>query len=125
MTVEEKPARKKYSNKRQRTVTLRCRTLPAEAVQITKLAEDLGMSVGEVLRQAVLETKIRRPRKKLPSPDRQELARLTGQLGRVGNNLNQIARHANREQQLNAGTDLSNAIADCRRLINQLAKLLA
>ncbi|MBS0542634.1 MAG: plasmid mobilization relaxosome protein MobC [Proteobacteria bacterium] len=125
MTVEEKPARKKSSNKRRRTITLRCRALPAEAVQITKLAEDLGMSVSAVLLQAALETKIRRPRKKLPSPDRKALAQLTGQLGKVGSNLNQIARHANREQRLNASNDLSTAIDDCRRLINQLAKLLA
>lgn len=125
MTVEERPARKKCSNKRRRTITLRCRALPAEAVQITKLAEDLGMSVSAVLLQAVLETKIRRPRKKLPSPDRQELARLTGQLGRVGSNLNQIARHANREQRLTACAELGPTIDDCRNLINQLAKLLA
>lgn len=124
MTINEKAAKKKSSNNRQRTITLRCRALPAEAEQIKKLAEFVGMSVGEVLRQAALETKIRAPRKKLPSPDRTELARLTGQLGKVGSNLNQLARHANCEQQLDTGVELSTTIADCRKLIDQLTKLL-
>lgn len=125
MTINEKAAKKKSSNNRQRSMTLRCRALPDEAAQIKKLAEDLGRSVSETLREATLNAKIRRPRKQLPSPDRQVLAQLTGQLGKVGSNLNQIARHANREQCLDSESELDTTLADCRKLMDQLTKLLA
>lgn len=125
MTINEKAAKKKSSNTRQRTMTLRCRALPDEAARIKKLAKDLGMSVSETLRSATLSAKIRRPRKQLPSPDRQVLAQLTGQLGMVGSNLNQIARIVNRERCLDAETELSTTLSDCRKLIEKLSKLLA
>lgn len=119
------PTKKKHSNNRQRKLTLRCRALPAEAEQIRKLADDLGMSVSEVLREAALGTKIRRPRKPLPSIDRQMLAQLTAQLGKVGSNLNQLARHANHEQAVDNITELATTLGDCRRLMDRLTKLLA
>ncbi|WP_374617046.1 plasmid mobilization protein [Thauera aminoaromatica] len=125
MSTVDKPAGKKYSNSRQRKLTLRCRALPTEAEQIRKLAEDLGLSVSEVLREAALGTKIRRPRKPLPSLDRQALAHLTGQLGKVGSNLNQIARHANGGHGLGDHESLAATVVHCRKLIEQLAKLLA
>lgn len=125
MKTTRKPPTKKHSDKRKRNLVLRCRVLPTEAEQIRLRADALGVSLSEMLRESALDEPIRRPRKPLPTPDRQALALLTGQLGKVGSNLNQLAYHANREKSLvDSAASLSVAIGECRGLIAKLTEIL-
>ena len=78
------------SEKRQRTTIVTMRISPQEAVAIRQLAQKHGETVSGLMRSALLHN---RPR--VPRVDLQALARLLGQLGKIGSNINQIAYHLN------------------------------
>ncbi|MGO8868135.1 MAG: plasmid mobilization protein [Alphaproteobacteria bacterium] len=82
------------SEKRARTKHLTIRLTPEERAAIDQAADRAGLTPGSYARQAVLGAPAPRQVRK-PPVERQELARLLGELGRVGNNLNQLARAAN------------------------------
>jgi len=66
-----------------------------ERIEIERRSSAAGLSIAGYFKSAALN---QRPRKfRHPQVDRAELARLLGQLGRVGNNLNQLARTLNAE----------------------------
>lgn len=124
MTALDTTARKKSSAKRQRNLVLRVRVLPSESEEIRKRAAALGVSLSEVLRESALNEPIRRPKKPLPSPDRKALATLTGQLGKVGSNLNQLAHHANLDGAFGESVLVTKAVGECRDLMAHLTELL-
>ncbi len=67
-----------------------------ERAEIVRRADAAGLSIGGYWKSAVFN--LPPPRKShRPSVDRVELAKLLGQLGRVGNNINQLARTLNAE----------------------------
>ena len=83
-------ARRSGSEKRQRTTIVTMRINPQEAATIRQIARTRGESVSAVMRSALLHTR--------PRPSRievQAVARLLGQLGKIGSNINQIAYHHN------------------------------
>lgn len=88
------PASGHGSEKRARTIHLGVRLTPEERAQIERAAESSGLSTGSYARLVLLGTpgprQVRRPQ-----VDRAELGRLLGEIGRVGNNLNQIAHRMN------------------------------
>ena len=124
MTTPETNARKKSSAKRQRNLVLRVRVLPSESDEIRRRAAALGVSVSEMLRESALDEPIRRPKKPLPSPDRKAIATLTGQLGKVGSNLNQLAHRANTSGVIGELGLLTDAIGECRDLMFHMTDLL-
>lgn len=124
MTTPDTTARKKNSAKRQRNLVLRVRVLPSESEEIRKRATALGVSVSEMLRESALNEPIRRPKKPLPSPDRMALAALTGQLGKIGSNLNQLAHRANTSGVIGEWGLLTDAICECRDLMFHMTDLL-
>ena len=77
---------------RQRKHCLHCRLLPDEKTTISTRAAQLGISVSQYLRQAALGAPHRPPKKRLPTFAEKSLAQVLGQLGRVGNNLNQLTQ---------------------------------
>jgi len=81
-----------------------------ERKELVRRAEAAGLSIGGYWKSAVFNTapprKSRRPR-----TDTAELAKLLGQLGRVGNNLNQLARTLNYEGSVEI-LQLDNALKD-------------
>lgn len=84
------------TDKRQRRETLSARFNEQEAQAVRAKADRAGLSVATLIRTAVLDLPLpdaRAPRR--PSVDHQAVARLLGQLGKIGSNLNQIAKHAN------------------------------
>ncbi len=82
------------SNKRQRTHYVAVRCTPAELTILAAKAERAGLSRGAYLRAVALgSTRPRAARR--PVVEKVELARLLGELGKVGSNLNQLARAAN------------------------------
>jgi len=84
------------TDKRQRQETLSARFNDEEAQAVRLKADRAGISVASLIRASVLDLPLpdaRAPRR--PSADMQAVARLLGQLGKIGSNLNQIAKHAN------------------------------
>jgi hypothetical protein len=82
------------SEKRARTAHLTIRLSPEERAEIDAAAERAGLMAGSYARQALLGGP--RPRQaRRPPVERKELARLLGELGHIGANLNQLAKAAN------------------------------
>jgi hypothetical protein len=75
-----------------RVIAIRC--TDNEYAVIHAMASRVGLFASGYLRAVALGTPGPRAVKR-PPVDRKELARLLGELGRVGNNLNQIARALN------------------------------
>ena len=83
-------ARRSGSEKRQRTTVVTMRINPEEAAAIRRIAQTRGESVSALMRSALLHSRARASR-----IDAQAVARLLGQLGKIGSNINQIAYHLN------------------------------
>lgn len=78
-----------------RDLTIRFRVTRAEKNQIWQLAEEAKILPSDYLRLKVLGTK---PVRKLPSPEREVLLKFLAELGKIGSNVNQLARAVNRRQ---------------------------
>jgi hypothetical protein len=83
-------ARRSGSEKRQRTTIITMRINPQEATTIRQIAQSRGESVSALMRSALLHNRPRASRVEV-----QAIARLLGQLGKIGSNINQIAYHLN------------------------------
>lgn len=62
-----------------------------------QMATDAGLSVGAFLRALALGSAGARARKR-PSEEREALARILGEIGKLGSNVNQIARWCNTDR---------------------------
>jgi hypothetical protein len=82
------------TEQRQRLRTIAVRCTDTEYAVIQEKASNAGLFAAANLRAAALGNPGLRAVRRQPV-DRQELCRLLGELGRVGNNLNQIARALN------------------------------
>ncbi|HEY2068133.1 MAG TPA: plasmid mobilization relaxosome protein MobC [Rhizomicrobium sp.] len=82
------------SEKRVRDHILTVRLSAEERAVIEDAAEKAGLAVGSYARQAMLGAPAPRQVRRLPV-ERKELARLLGELGHIGANLNQLAKAAN------------------------------
>jgi hypothetical protein len=87
-------ARRSGTEKRQRSIILTARFDQKEAAAVRKMADSSGLSVGSLLRRALFNTPPPRAARR-PSVEVQAVARLLGQLGKIGSNINQIAYHLN------------------------------
>ncbi len=92
MTVEPTPRNK--SEKRQRTETIYARVTPEEKAAVIDRADKAGMAVAAFMRAVALGNAGPRAQRR-PPVDHVALRQLLGELGRVGNNINQIARTMN------------------------------
>ncbi len=106
------------TDKRQRGVTVTVRLTSEERARLETLSSRAGLAAGAFMRAAAFgETGPRAQRR--PTADHTVLRQLLGELGRVGNNLNQIARSVNSGQDIDlpelqeavtAYLDIRNAI---------------
>lgn len=79
-----------------RSKQLKARFTEAELATITRVSESTGMSVSDILRYGVLRELPPPSRRNVhPVKDRGDLAKLLGAVGRIGNNVNQLAHVAN------------------------------
>jgi hypothetical protein len=84
--------RKRVEEARGKLINVRCSVKERAAIQ--QRADQAGLSVGAYLRtQALGDAGPRSVRR--PPVERKELARLLGHLGKVGSNINQLARAFN------------------------------
>lgn len=87
-----KPKRK--SDKRQRTETLYARVTPEEKAAFIARADNAGMASAAFMRALALGDAGPRAQRRPPA-DHVTIRKLLGELGRVGNNINQIAHAVN------------------------------
>lgn len=80
------------NRKRARHLTIRL--TEEERAQIDADAEAAGLTIGSHARNILLGVPAPRQVRR-PPVERRELARLLGELGKVGSNLNQLARESN------------------------------
>lgn len=88
----KKPRRS--SDKRQRTKLTAHRWLDEEFNTVAAKADKAGLSFGAYIRTAVLGTAGPRASRRPPA-DHVALRQILGHLGRIGNNMNQIAKSLN------------------------------
>jgi hypothetical protein len=96
------------SEKRVRGKHLTIRLSPEERAAIDQAADRSGLTPGSYARQVLLGAPVPRQVRR-PPVERRELARLLGEIGHVGSNLNQIARLANMRDEVDA-TELAETL---------------
>ena len=89
------------SETRKRQSTIQIRVTAAERQQIESDAARANLTVGSYARQVLLNAPIPRQGYR-PPVEKKELARLLGHLGKIGSNINQLARAANAYLPLNS-----------------------
>ncbi len=124
MTDTAKKDDKKKSESRKRQRVLRCRVLPCEYDKINKRAEQLNVSISSLLRDSALDEPIRSRQKRLPSIERQDLARLTAGLGKLGSEFNRIVAMAERQDSLEDIPALAPALGEFRAVLSFLMRLM-
>ena len=82
------------SDKRQRGRMLSIRLTDAEAERLLEAAGRAGLSLGGYARQQLLDAPPPRASRR-PPIERAELARLLAHIGKVGSNINQLAKWGN------------------------------
>lgn len=114
------PEAKDKQKKRRRTEALRIRLSAEERDGVDAAAGAAGVGVCTFARVLVVSAIGKTPtiaprRRAAPSEAARDLAKVVGALGRIGNNLNQLARAANSGFDLDPAI-VTEAIAELRRL---------
>lgn len=100
-----------------RTIVVKTRLSSAEKEELDKIIERTDLSISEYLRCAIFGTPIQES-SQIPEANIKNFEHLIAEYGRIGNNMNQIARF------LNSGGDLSSALAkELKRSIWELTDL--
>lgn len=122
MTDEPHILKKKRSDKRHRQKRLTIRFNEHEWQDVQTRSGNAGLSLAGYARAVLLNTKPLRASRR-PSVDRAELALVLGQVGKIGGNVNQLARLAHLggwpEHE-----ELRQAVADLRFMRDTLLKAL-
>ncbi|HVZ10140.1 MobC family plasmid mobilization relaxosome protein [Rhodopila sp.] len=119
MTDAKPPPGRRKSEKRQRTAQLFVRLTPEEKAAFLDRADKAGMASAAFARAALAGDAGPRAQRRAPV-NAQMLRQVLGHLGRVGNNLNQIARHLNRGRPDDMDEALLAALADYAHMRDML-----
>lgn len=112
------------SEKRQRVKRLSIRFTADEFNRISARADDTGLCFAAFMRAAALDGNAGpRAQRRLPT-DHKVLRQLLGHAGRIGNNLNQIARALNSDEEANL-PELRQALADYALIRNAIYEALS
>ena len=113
---------KKRSENRQKGRVVPFRVSPEEYTELTRLAAREGLSLGSYVRSRSLEKPTTRAVRR-PVPEVQKLSKLLADLGRIGSNINQLAKRANSGDMPLAG-DIRETLAACRLVAEQAKNAL-
>lgn len=121
-------ARPPKSNDDKRDLTIRVRVTPAEKRRIWEQAQSVGQTPSDYLRLRAMGAT--QPLRRVPTPDRKTQLDVLAELGKVGSNVNQIARafNASRESGLLVGVnaeDINSAMQGLDALTAHCLKLLS
>jgi hypothetical protein len=127
---KEGPKGRSGSETRQRKAAKLTRYLPDELAEIEEAASRAGVTFSSFVRAASLTAARGGPKGvslpvrsvRRPPVERELLARLLGQLGKVGSNVNQIARAANRKQ--NDETEIAETMQAVREAAQAIMKAM-
>jgi hypothetical protein len=100
-TSGKTPPKRRQSTKRQRTRQCLVRFTEEEFADVSAKADRAGIALAAYLRAAALGHAGPRAQRRPPA-DHQALRRILGQAGRIGNNINQIARALNGDKSVPA-----------------------
>ncbi len=124
MTAMREPKQngsRRGSERRKRTRPVTTRYDPDEFAELDEAASQAGLTRASYQRVQSLSAPKTRSTRRAPV-ERELLAKLLGHIGKLGSNLNQIARDANMGLGLRA--DLASVLADLRRLIPVILRAL-
>lgn len=120
-------ARPEKTAAERRTVRVEFRLTADEEKLLLSFAENAGLTVSDYIRRQTLNAQ---PLTRMAKPERAAMIRALAELGKVGSNVNQIARAINR--QLAAGQSIrvpdaviQGTLNDIRTLSDNLIKSLA
>ncbi len=113
--------RRRVENPKQAFIAVRCTA--QERAAIREAADKSGLAVGAYLRATALGSPGPRAVRR-PPIERRELARLLGHLGKVGSNLNQLARAFNRAGRIPSKAELHQAREEIGTIRDALMKAL-
>ena len=122
MKKQNPNAKKSGSDKRQRNGQIAFRVTEEERAQIEAAADAAELTVGSFVRGKILKKLVTKPTYR-PSLDREILGRALGMLGKVGNNINQLAKHANSGGHV-SNAELLKALNDFAILREQILKAI-
>lgn len=109
------------SEKRQRTKVAMVRLTPQEKAAVEEAAAKAGLTVASYSRLQILGAPPPRSARR-PPVEKEMLAKVLGQLGKAGSNLNQVARAANMgEDDL---SETQQAVAEIREAAASVQALL-
>jgi hypothetical protein len=110
------------TEKRVRTRILPIRLSDEERAVVETAAERAGLAAGSYARQALLGAPAPRQVRR-PPVERRELVRLLGEVGKIGSNLNQLARAAN-SGELVPNAEIDAALAGLMTVRDAILKAL-
>lgn len=122
---EEGAARSKSrsgSATRQKTTMAGFRVTPQEREQLRELAGRQRLTVASYMRRQTLEHPTTRTRRRA-NPQTEVLSAILAQLGKLGGNMNQIARRMNMNETPLA-SEIQDAFAACRQVSKRVNDLL-
>lgn len=111
-----------------RDFTIRVRVTSAEKLRIWQMAASAGYTPSDFMRLRTMAAT--QPVRHKPTPDRELLLNVMAELGKVGSNVNQIARHLNSRDETGqlAGIktdDINQAMQGLDALTAHVLKLLS
>lgn len=98
-------ARPQKESDDKRDLTIRVRVTPAEKRRIWQMALEAGNTPSDYMRLRTMAAT--QPLRRVPTPDREVLLNLMAELGKIGSNVNQIARALNRSDETGQLADIN------------------
>jgi hypothetical protein len=121
-------ARPQKDDADKREFTIRVRVTASEKLRIWQMAADAGLTPSDFMRLRTMAAT--QPLRHKPTPERELLLNVMAELGKIGSNVNQIARHLNSRDETGqlAGIDtdeINQAMQGLDGLTAQVLKLLS